>query len=731
MLSTLLLIAASTPGPPLPPPTSGPPPLTAADVLSLPDRMKPDAGTFGGWIDDDAYVLRAPSPPPARDVYYAVDAATGARRPIFEPADLARALERGGVPAPEAAAWSEGEVTFVGGHRGVLLERANDLHLWWIGEDAARRLTHDDAPEVGVTPSPDGRYVAFLRGANLYVVGTDGAPERSLTSEGGGDLLLGRLDWVYQEELYGRGNWQGFFWSPDSRRIAFLALDESGVPPYTIVDHRKTRPDVEVWRYPKAGDPNPVASLKIVDVVGGEARTADLSAYAHDEKLLVRVGFAPDGREAIVQVQDRVQTWLDVVAVDVESGATRRLFRDETGAWIEPTDAPFWLADGERFLWLSERDGYRHLYLYRRTGDLVRRLTEGPWEVDAVHGVDEAAGVVYATCDVDDVRGAKLCAIQLDGSGVDVITQEGGTHGVSMSPGLRRFRDAWSSLRDPGRVTLHDADGALLREEARGSLAPLDPYGVSAPELVKVPLADGGALEAMLFKPPGFDPSRRYPVMCYAYGGPHAPQVLDRYFNRHRMFHHALQQRGYLVWICDNRSASGKGLASQREIHRNLGEAELRDQLLGLDWLVGRRYVDESRIGLWGWSYGGFLTAYALTRSARFKMGIVGAPVTDWRFYDSIYTERYMDTPQANPEGYARSSILPRAKDLHGQMLLIHGTIDENVHLQNSFQFVEALQRAGKRFDLMVYPGNRHSVRDPAQQEHLYGLMADYVFEHL
>ena len=238
-------------------------------------------------------------------------------------------------------------------------------------------------------------------------------------------------------------------------------------------------------------------------------------------------------------------------------------------------------------------------------------------------------------------------------------------------------------------------------------------------------------MEAMLIKPAGFDPKVRYPVFSYTYSGPHAPQVRDRFSNRSTLWHQLLAQQGYLIWICDNRSASGKGLESVKGVYRNLGAQELADLEDGFDWLIAQGYVNSKRIGLFGWSYGGYMTSYALTHSKRFKLGIVGAPVTDWRLYDTIYTERYMDTPQDNPEGYDRSSVLKAAGELSGKLLLIHGMIDENVHLQNSAQFIEALQKAGKQFDLMVYPGNRHGVVDKAQRKHLYELMTKFILENL
>lgn len=706
--------------------------LAPADVVALERIVRPDAGEFLGWIDDRHYVLRATDAGSDQRAYFAVDAEVGSRRRLFDPGALSRALGAlPGIPPELAREASRGEVRFTSDWTAVVVPMASDLFFWRIGEDRAVRLTGDAGEEVGWDPAPDGSMVAFLRDFDLHVAAADGSAVRALTEGGHENLLRGRLDWVYQEELYGRGNWKGFFWSPDSKCLAFLELDESAVPPYTIVDHRSRRPSVEVWRYPKAGDPNPTARVGIVDAAGGPVRYADLERYAHEPFLIVRVGWTPDARQVVVQVQNRIQTWLDLLLVDRDTGESRRLFCERTGVWVEPTDAPHWFSDGSRFVWLSERDGFRHMYLYRRDGTLECRLTQGPWEVDEVERIDERRGWVYFTGDRDDARGAKLMRVRLDGSGLETITREAGTHAVEVSPGCEWIRDEWSSLEDPGHVSIRDASGGIVRVEARANVEALSRFGLTPPVRLDVPLEDGFALPAILFRPKDFDPGRRYPVLCHVYGGPHAPQARDRFFNRHALFHHMLAQRGYLVWVCDNRSASGKGLESVKGIYRNLCEQELRDQLEALDWLLSRGYADPERIGIWGWSYGGTMTAYAMTRSERFRMGIAGAPVTDWRLYDSIYTERYMDTPQANPEGYARSSIVRAAADLHGRLLIIHGTVDENVHIQNTFQLVEALQRAGKRFDLMVYPGNRHWIADREQQVHLYATLLDYVLERL
>ena len=706
-------------------------------VFELSSAVRPPSGSFYGWLPDGSGYLALERPPEGEARLSRTSIAADTAPLLDEDAMIAAFSALPGISEELAGDWARGARGYLTADRdAVLINRSSDLFHWRLGAERAYRLTHDPEEEVGEALSPDGKLVAYISDYDLHVVPVDGGIPRPLTDDGDENHLYGRLDWVYQEEVYGRGNFQGFWWSPDSKRIAFLILDETPVPEFTIPDHRQTRPDVEVWRYPKAGDPNPTVQLAVVDLAGGDFRTFDLDDYANQEFLIVRVGWTPDSSEVLFQVQDRIQTWLDVVAGNPAIGATRRLFRDSTGVWIEPTGSPYWVSateeDGaDTFLWLSERDGWRHLYHYDLEGNLLERLTEGEWEVDSVHGHDAERDVVWFSGDKADVKGQQLFRVGLDGSGLTQVTQEPGSHRVSFSPDFSHFVDTFSSHTTPSRVSLYDAEGALVRVLAESDRSLADAYELQPPEFFKVPTRDGFEMEAMMIKPAGYVAGQRYPVVSHTYSGPHAPQVRDTWFNFNGYYHQMLAREGYLIWICDNRSASGKGLESVKGVYKNLGPGELRDLEDGIDWLVAEGYADPERVALWGWSYGGYMTAFALTHSTKFSVGVVGAPVTDWRLYDTIYTERYMDTPQANPEGYASTSVLTAAEDMHGEMLVIHGVIDENVHMQNSLQLAEALQNAGKQFELMLYPGNRHGIVRPAQRRHLYEMMAAFIRDNL
>jgi dipeptidyl-peptidase-4 len=553
-----------------------------------------------------------------------------------------------------------------------------------------------------------------------------------LTTDGTEKVLNGKLDWVYEEEIYGRGQKQAYWWSPDSTRIAFLRLDDTPVPTFVIVDDIPQEQTLERWDYPKAGEPNPLVRLGIAQLSGGAARWVDLDGYPEADRLLVGVAWVPDGKRLVYEVQNRLQTWLDLNMVDLTSGERRTLVRETSKAWVNPPEdaQPIWLADGS-FLWLSERSGWRHVYHYRPNGSLIRRVTDGKWEVRALHGVDEREGWIYFSGTERSHIGRDVYRIRLDGSGLMRLSTTAGTHSASFSPEFTYYMDSWSDATTPAQVRLYRTDGVMLRVIGDNIVPALSQYRLAKPEFLQVPTRDGFVMEAMMLKPPDFDPSQRYPVYQFTYGGPQAPQVRNAWGGTQYMFHQYLAQKGIIVWICDNRTASGKGIESAWPVYRNFGELELRDIEDGLTWLKQQPYVDSSRIGIHGWSYGGYMTSYALTHSRSFVMGIAGGTVSDWRNYDTVYTERYMGLPQDNAKGYRRSAPRWAAADLQGALLLIHGTIDDNVHASNALQLAHELQKANKPFQMMLYPKSRHGITDPQLIMHMRIMMVDFIDRHL
>jgi dipeptidyl-peptidase 4 len=562
-----------------------------------------------------------------------------------------------------------------------------------------------------VTLSPDGRRAAFVRGGNLFVHELGTKSERQLTKDGSGSIANGKADWVYWEELF-HHNYRAFWWSPDSAHLAFLQFDDSKVAKYTIIKPTERVQAPEATNYPKAGAVNPTVKLGIAAVGTDALHWVDLSELAPTQHplLISRVGWMPGDKEAYFYVQDRAQTWLDICTVGTDGGKPRTLLHESTKAWVADLGPLTFLKDGS-FLLLSERTGYRHVYHYHADGKLKQALTRGDWAVRSLQHVDEPAGCIYVSGSRDGWLGSNLYRVGLDGSDPQRLTQEAGTHTISFSPGGTYFVDTWSSYEMPPQVSLCKCDGSLVRviEPSRGNKL-RQQYDMGKDELVVIPMADGLVLPGRVILPPGFDAARKYPVWFMTYGGPHAPTLRDAWSGG-GLRDQAVATMGYIVFRFDPRSATDRGAASAWTAYRQLGVQEVKDIEAAIGWLC-KNYpaVDPARIGMSGHSYGGYLTAYTLTHSKLFAAGIAGAPVTSWHNYDSVYTERYMGTPKDNPKGYDDSSVVKAAKNLHGRLLIAHGMMDDNVHVQNSMELIDALQKADRDFEVMIYPQARHGL---------------------
>ncbi len=705
------------------------------DDLYHPDRetrLVPPSRGLPTWISDTHFVIASPRAPLPAGTIEKVDAATGKGEPWLDASKLADALGKlPGVSADEAKRLARLRLGSFNPQRTVAtLTIGDDLYAYDFSADRLVRLSHGAGVEETPVFSPDGRLVAYIRDYDLFVSDTATGQERELTTGGTAALLNGKLDWVYQEEVYGRGVFQAFWWSPDSTRLAYLQLNEAPVPEYTVVDDIPYRATLETYDYPKAGDPNPTVKLGVVRATGGDTRWVNTDGYSGADHLIVHVAWAPDSSRVIYQVQNREQTWLDLNAASADSGEPARLIRESSKTWVDVHDAPEWLKDGT-FLWFSERGGFKHLYHYKPDGTLIRQVTNGRWEARSLHGVDEAGGWIYFSGTERSPIGSDLYRVKLDGSSLTRLTQTPGTHSVRFNPSFSLFLDEWSDINTPPQSRVYKADGSDVRLLDDGKLPALAGYRLGKFELLQVKARDGFVMEAMMLKPPDFDPSRKYPVFQTTYAGPHAQTVRDAWGGAGALYYQLLAQKGIIVWACDNRTASGKGAESTWPIYRNAGESELRDIEDCLAWLKKQPGVDGARVGINGWSYGGFMVSYALTHSKSFAMGIAGGSVTDWRDYDSIYTERFMALPQNNPDGYKKASPRFAAKDLSGRLLLIHGAIDDNVHVQNTLQFAYELQKANKPFELMLYPKSRHGVSDPWLVYHMRGLMLDFTLRTL
>ncbi len=590
---------------------------------------------------------------------------------------------------------------------GAFFLHENDLYYVTADGSVARRLTSTPEREELAEFSPNGKFVAFVRDNDLFVVDVETATERALTTGGSDILRKGKADWVYFEELFGR-NWKAYWWSPDSSRIAFLETDSSMVPEFTITNNSQYQQRVEVARYPKPGQPNPQVRLGTVTAGGGEPQWVDLSNYEAADMLISEVGWWPDSGTVYFYAQNRIQTWLDFCKAPADGGEPTRLFRDQTEAWIESPGAPRFLDDAG-FLLSSDRTGYRHWYRYDADGNLLGPITSGEGEVRGIERLDLEHNLVFASGTRDNGIGSDLYRFESGGDGVR-LTNGQGSHNVSISPSGKYFIDSWSSFDQTPRVELRDATtGKLLRTIDSNPVYALEEWKLGREEHAVIAARDGFPLDATVLYPANFDARKQYPVWLTTYAGPHAPTVSDRWSGG-RVRDQVLAGEGIVLLETHPRSASNRGSVTTWTAYKQLGVQELRDIEDVVRWLTAKPYIDGARVGMSGHSYGGFMTAFALTHSDLFCAGIAGAPPTDWREYDSIYTERYMSTPQENPEGYDATSVILAAKNLHGRLRILHGTMDDNVHMQNSIRLVKALQDADKDFEMMFYPGFRHGI---------------------
>lgn len=692
-------------------------------LASLGTRLNFDGTVDSGgtWLDDGRSYLSRVGGTMTR-----IDAESGESAPAYDEDAFAAALLAAGVPDEDARRKSRNPDAWSANRDVAMVRHGQAVLLYSIASRRAQTLGTLPEKATTVALNPAGDAVAFVLGNNLHVLDARGKGKpRQLTRDGSPTLLNGILDWVYQEEIYGRGTWRAHWWSADGAWIAFLQLDESRVPVYRLQQLTEARPKLDETNYPKAGDPNPTVRLGLVRVADGRLSWVDLSAYAAVEPLIVQVSWSPDGR-VVYSVQDREQTWMELCDADPQSGASRRLLRESSPAWIENTGRPHWLRDGS-FLWLSDRDGMRHMYRHARDGATIRRLTRGDWSVKSLHGSGD--GWAYFSAAIDTPLESQVCRVSLLGGAVERLTAAGSSHTARFDAKCRYFFDVFSNISTPSRSELRRADGSLVRVLSENRVAALRDYELGAMELFRVPARDGRLLSAMLVKPADFDPARQYPVICRVYAGPGSPTVRNEWRSRSMIQDQAWASEGLLTWRIDPRSSSDESPLANYQAYQRLGELELADIEDSLRWLIARGFVDEKRIGITGHSYGGYMTTYALTHSDMFAVGIAGAPVTDWANYDTVYTERYMRTPANNPKGYEQSSVWRAASRLKGRLLLAHGLMDDNVHFQSSAQLIRELHRARKQFDLMVYPLDAHGFGNG--DRHWRDMQTEFLRRHL
>lgn len=614
-------------------------------------------------------------------------------------------------------------------------------HLWMYSLETGTAVQLTSAPEPASDPkfSPDGKRIAYVREHNLWVQDAKEGSPKQITSakndkgENDDKILNGEVDWVYAEELDVRSN---FFWSPDGKQIAFLQMNEKQVPTYPIVDWLPQHPKADDEIYPKAGDNNPGVRVGVVGSEGGKPKWLEVGA-TEDREYIPRFGWVKPG-VVWIMVMNRAQTKLDLYFVDANSGRSQKMLSESSDAWVEANNLDQFtlLKSGDRFLWPSWRDGFNHIYLYSfdkgnplaSEAKLERQLTKGEFEVGSVDGVDENSGTVYFVANANDPRQRQLYTVKLDGSAqMQQVSREAGTHHITMPEQPGYFVDTFSAMMTPSRMSFCKLSGPCTPIwEARS----VEQYGLLAPKPVELKAADNRTtLYGSLLMPPQdviAAHGGKVPLITNPYGGPGAQSVRDQWGGSNYLFDVILARAGYAILHVDNRGMSNRGRDFAAAVKGHFGDIELADQLAALDQvLASNPQLDANHVGWWGWSYGGYMTLYAMTHSNRIKAGVSVAPVTDWHFYDSIYTERYMGLPKENADGYQKSSPVNFAKDLNGRVLIVHGTSDDNVHMQNTIAMIQSLITVDKPYDLQLYPQKTHGIAGKAARTHLFQRIQD------
>jgi dipeptidyl-peptidase-4 len=633
------------------------------------------------------------------------------------------------------------EYTFAPSGRALLFPLGGHLYYFDLAKhpkEAVIEINRSNGFASDATVSPAGGYLAFIRDQNLHVYDLAKGREKALTNDGGGPIKNGMAEFVAQEEM---DRTTGYWWAPDDRHIAFARVDETPVKVTERFEIAADNVATFAQRYPAAGGANVLVRLGVTDVQSGAVTWIDLG---NDTDIyLARVNWLPDGKTLAIQRESRDQRKLDLLFADIETGRSHVVLTETRNSWIELHNELSFLLHSREFIWASSRDGFRHLYLYDYDGHLLRQLTAGEWNVDdfrtrAVKGIDESRRLVYFTATEKSPTERQFYSASLDTQDpqkIHRISREDGIHEINMSADARFYVDDFTSSTQPPQVSLHTADGtrtAQLLENRLDSGHPDSPYLAdnSVPEIGTLTAIDGQILYYRIFKPLHFDPQKKYPAIVDVYGGPGVQRVLDNWSGS--SFAQILTRAGYVVFQLDNRGTAFRGTAFQAPIHNKLGEAEVTDQVQGARWLAAQGFVDPSRIGVWGWSYGGYMTLMLMFKAPEiFRAGVAGAPVTDWSLYDTHYTERYLDRPQDNAAGYAASSVLPYAKDLKGKLLVMHGMADDNVLFLHSAKLFRKLQDLGKPFDVMVYPGAKHGLIRQHDGRHAYATIKRFFDESL
>jgi dipeptidyl-peptidase 4 len=620
--------------------------------------------------------------------------------------------------------------------KGMLF--VSDTQLVWLDlATMSRKLLISGEQEIEDSRlSPDGKWVSFVQNFNLWTLNLASGEKKQLTQGGSEEILKAKLDWVYPEELSSR---TAYWWSPDSTRIAYFEMDERPVTKYAIYDMSSDVGGITITRYPQAGEPNPIVRVGVIPVGGGETKWMDTGTDTN--VYLARVNWLPNAKQISIERLNRAQTRLDLLLCDAATGASKSILTEEDPYWINVSDDLYFFSDGQRFLWSSERSDSRLIYLYDIGGKLLKQVTAGDWNVTSTEGfgpratngliVDEARGDIFFHSDKGNAVETQLYRVSLGDATVKQITQGAGVHEAVFAPDASAYVELSSTAETPPQQSLHRADGKLVATLVENKVPELEEYHLPRVEFTTIKTGDGATLYASMIKPPDFDSAKKYPVLVEVYGGPGAQSVKDQW-DPGRFWSKLMAQRGYIVWSLDNRGSLGRGHKFESPIYHHFGKLELDDQVAGVNYLKSLPYVDAKRIGVWGWSYGGYMTLQALFHASDvFKTGVAVAPVTDWHLYDTIYTERYMGLPKDNEEGYRDSSPANFTQNLKGRLMVAHGTGDDNVHFANTALILNKFIDADEYPELMIFPGRGHPIGDRAAQVDLFNRIEQFLLNNL
>lgn len=575
--------------------------------------------------------------------------------------------------------------------------------------------------------SPAGNQLAFVRDNNLYLLNTENNTETAVTTDGKrNEIINGATDWVYEEEFTMD---IAFSWSPDGNRIAYYRFDESRVKEFTLLYYGDLYPKEERYKYPKAGEENSKVEIFVYDVINKKNIKMDTGK---DREYIPRIKWTENPQVLSVQRSNRHQNILELIFCDAATGNSKVIIKEQNDSFIEVTDDLTFLPGNKQFIWTSTRDGHNHIYLYTIEGKLVKKLTSGNYDVTNFYGYDEKSSTCFYQSTEKSPTERHIYAVNLDGK-KRAINEESGVHKAVFSKGYNYYALTKSAYTTPPVTTLHDRTGKVLRvlEDNKSLKSELEKLMLSKSEPITVKNGEW-LLNGYMIKPADFKEGQKYPVLIYVYGGPGKQTVMNEWEGTNHLWHQMLAQKGYIIVSVDNRGTPGRGYRFSSSIYRNMGKYETEDQIAVAKYLQSLPYVNAERIGVWGWSYGGYMTSLLMTKSeGLFKAGIAVAPVTNWRYYDNIYTERYLQTPQENPKGYDDNSPINFAKNLNGKFLLVHGSGDDNVHYQNTMDFINALVKNNRQFDLMIYPNRAHGISGGGARLHLFTKMTDFILENL